>query len=450
MCSVVGIVLFDESGVAIALTEIREDFGMSRTGVNWVLTTYLVSLSATVAAFGRLADVIGLRAVLIGGSLCFGAMSIAAGLATDPAWLLVARGFQGLGAAAAFPASAGILRAITPPQQLGRALGFFGFSSAVGLMAGPLVGGWLAETISWRSIFFLGAPVVLFVVVVAWRALDELPRDEGRSRFDWGGVLLLVLALGALVGALMQGPVWGWTSGPSLSAFAVSGLAAGLLVTFENGRAHPVIEIDLFRSRTFLSANATTLLAQFAKTAVIVYGPYYMIEVLDMSPFAAGNGLVPGVIVAMFVGPWAGGVVDRVGARRPVLIALAALALSLLYLSFAVGRASYPYLVPGLVVWGFGASAMFAGSRRAVQGAVPTTKAGQASGINSTAQWLGAALAVPIFGAFIHEAPHFGRLYLAAAAILAVATFFVWWLFQNPRHEEPGAAQPAVATPGAG
>jgi MFS family permease len=426
MCSVVGILLLDESAVAVALTEIGDDFGMSRTGVNWVLSVYLVALSATVAAFGRLADVVGLKTVVIGGALAFGVTSVAAGVARDPAWLLGARALQGLGAAAAFPASAGIIRAITPPERLGRALGYFGFSSALGLMAGPLVGGWLTETLSWRSIFFLSAPIVFFIVAVTGRAFEEPPRDEAASqaRFDWWGFALLALGLGALVGALMQAPVWGWTSAPSLLAFAVGAVALA----------------------------PTTLLAQFGKTSVIVYGPYFLIEVLGMSPFDAGIGIIPGLIVAMLVGPPTGRTVDRIGARRPVLIALAALTASLLYLSFAVRQGNYVVLVPGLLVWGYGAAAMFAGSRRAAQGTVPATKAGQASGINATAQWLGAALSVPVLGAFIHAEPDFGRLYLAAAGIIPSAAAFVWWLFLNPRREEPtpgnvGAATSSAAGP---
>lgn len=448
MCSVVGIVLLDESAVAVALTEIADDFGMSRTGVNWVLSVYLVALSATVAAFGRLADVVGLKTVVIGGALAFGVTSVAAGVARDPAWLLGARALQGLGAAAAFPASAGIIRAITPPEQLGRALGYFGFSSALGLMAGPLVGGWLTETLSWRSIFFLSAPIVFFIVAVTGRAFEEPPRDEAASqaRFDWGGFALLALGLGALVGALMQAPVWGWTSVPSLLAFAVGAVALALFVAVERNRAHPVMELGLLRNATFFSANATTLLAQFGKTSVIVYGPYFMIEVLGMSPFDAGIGIIPGLIVAMLVGPPTGRTVDRIGARRPVLIALAALALSLLYLSFAVRQGNYVVLVPGLLVWGYGAAAMFAGSRRAAQGTVPAAKAGQASGINATAQWLGAALSVPVLGAFIHAEPDFGRLYLAAAGIIASAAAFVWWLFLNPRRQEPAPGDAGAAT----
>ena len=443
MCSVVGIVLLDESAVAVALTEIRSDFDLSRTGANWVLSAYLVALSATVAAFGRLADVVGLKTVVIGGSVAFGVTSVAAGVATDPAWLLGARVLQGLGAAAAFPASAGILRAITPPDQLGRALGYLGFSSALGLMAGPLVGGWLTEEFSWRTIFFLSAPVVVFILVATGWALEEPEHERGESRFDWRGFLFLALALGALVGGLMQAPGWGWGSLPTLATFALAAVAACVFVAVERGRADPVIEVDLFRDPTFLSGNATTLLAQFAKTSVIVYGPTYMIEVLGLSPFDAGIGIIPGLVVAMFVGPWTGGVVDRSGARKPVLFALAALSLSLAYLSFAVRQGSYAVLVPGLAVWGYGAAAMFAGSRRAVQGTVPGSKTGQASGINATAQWLGAALSVPILGAFLHTGPHFGRLYLAAGAIVAAAAVCVWWLFQNPRREgPPDAASP--------
>lgn len=432
MCCTIGIVLLDESATAIILNDIRSEYGVSRGEVNWVLTVYLVALSSTVAAFGRLADVFGLKRLLLTGVALFAIASVAASCAPGLGWLLLARVLQGLGAAMAFPSSAGILRAITPAERLGTALGYFGTASALGLMTGPLLGGWLTEQVSWRAVFAPGAVVALLVWLIVLRGYNAShPRAPAEQRFDWPGCLSLIVALGTLITWLMQGPAWGWLSPASLGLVLCSVTATLLFVRIERSRSDPVIQVGLFRNRTFASANATTLMAQFAKTSVIVYAPYYMIEVLGMSPFEAGNGLLPGIVVALFVAPWTGKRVDRYGARAPVLIALFILCASLLYLSWAVGKDSYAFLVPGLLGWGIGATAMFAGSRRAVQGAVQTAQSGQASGINATAQWLGAALSVPVFGIFVHHALDFPMLYLCASIFVAVAFVAVWMNFER-------------------
>lgn len=440
MCTAVGVVMLDESAVAVVLTEIRQELGLSATLTNWILTAYLISLSATVAAGGRLADHIGLKATVLAGSLIFGASSVGAGLTDDVRWLLAFRVVQGIGAAAAFPAAVGMVRATTPAEKLGAAFGYFGLSSAIGLMAGPVVGGFLAEWLSWRFVFFLSAPVVLFVIVVTWLAAerDDTSASPRAGHFDWLGLGLLVGSLTALVGGLMQGPAWGWTSRATLFTLGIGALGAVVFVLVESRQRNPVTEIALFRNPTFLAANLTTLLAQFAKTSVIVYGPYYFIDVLALSPLEAGYALLPGIVAAMFTGPATGHVVDRIGARKPVLAGLLCLATSLFYISYAVDLDRYLSLFPGLVFWGIGATAMFAGSRRAVQAAVQHHQTGQASGINSTAQWLGAALSVPLLGAFVHTHPHFQALYLAAAAAVATATVVCWRLFDSPRRGSAG------------
>jgi EmrB/QacA subfamily drug resistance transporter len=435
MCCVIGIVLLDETGVAIALSTMRTDLGVSQTEANWIISAYLLGLSGTVAAFGRLADWLGLRRVLIGGCLVFGAMSVAAGLAPSYETLIGARVLQGLGAAAAFPTSAGILRAITPPEQLGRAFGQYSTASAIGLASGPLIGGFLTEFVSWRAVFFLGVPVALFIVTVAVTMLQETKRaDRDQSvRFDAAGLVLLVGTLTALVVGLMQGPVWGWTTPVTLALLGAGCLGFVLFVFVESRHAQPILEVDLFRDRGFSSANGMTFLAQFSKTAVIIYGALYLIDDVHLSTQYAGLALVPGMIAGMVSGLVCGRLVDRFGPRRPLLWSLAGLVASLFYFAATVHLDEYAWLIPGLVVWGFVNSGVFVASRRAVQAAVPATKAGQASGINSTAQWLGAALSVPTLGIFVVSSPpRFEAVYVASACVSVLALSIAWRYFPRP------------------
>jgi EmrB/QacA subfamily drug resistance transporter len=432
MCCVIGIVLLDETGVAIALSAMRTDLGLSQTEANWIISAYLLGLSTTVAAFGRLADWLGLRRVLIGGCLVFGVMSVAAGLAPSYETLIGARVLQGLGAAAAFPTSAGILRATTPPEQLGRALGQYSTASAIGLASGPLIGGFLTELVSWRAVFFLSIPVALFIVTVAVTMLHEAKRDDRdqSASFDAAGLALLIGTLTALVVGLMQGPVWGWTAPATLALLAAGCVGVGVFVFGESGHSQPILEVDLFLDRGFSSANGMTFLAQFSKTAVIIYGSLYLIDDVGLSTQYAGLALLPGMIAGMVSGLVCGRLVDRLGPRRPLMWCLAGLVGSLFYFAGTIHLDRYLWLVPGLVVWGFVNSGVFVASRRAVQAAVPATKAGQASGINSTAQWLGAALSVPTLGIFVVSSPpRFEPVYLASACVSVFAFSIAWHFF---------------------
>lgn len=179
-----------------------------------------------------------------------------------------------------------------------------------------------------------------------------------------------------------------------------------------------------------------TFLAQFSKTAVIIYGALYLIESLGLSTATAGLALLPGILAAMPTGPLAGRLVDRVGVRRPLLVCLLLLVASLLYLAATVGLDRYAWLVPGLLVWGVANTCIFVCSRRCVQGSVPVSKNGEASGINATAQWLGAALSVPTLGIFVVSPPvHFPRVYLAAAGVSILATWIAWRYFERPPGE---------------
>jgi MFS family permease len=229
MGGILGTVVLDQTVVGVALPTIRDDLGMSQVAAHWIVNGYLLMLTCLAVTGGRLGDLWGHGRPLFGGLALFALASLAACLAQDGVWLITARLAQGVGAAMIFPATAAMITAVFEPSQRGMALGVFGAIGGGFFALGPTVGGGFTEILSWRWVFWINLPIVVavaLVVLVFWR---DLPQRGPRPRLDVGGLIALLVGLGALVTAIMQGASWGWSAAPTLALLA---LAAVVLVTF--------------------------------------------------------------------------------------------------------------------------------------------------------------------------------------------------------------------------
>lgn len=427
MGAVGGLILLDETVIGVALPSIQRDLGMSHLGAHWVVNAYLLVFAGFAAAGGRSGDVLGLKAVFVGSVMLFGVASLAAGFAEDAAWLIAARAVQGLGAAVIFPASIAMVAGIFPEHERGRAIGNM---AAVGLAffaAGPLVGGFLTEALSWRWIFWINAPLVLLIVAIVLATWVDGPSAGPRPSVDYGGLVTLVGGLGLLVLALMQGPQWGWAHGPTLALLAGAAALLVLFVLIERRRVAPLLQLDLFRNASFSACILVIFSGQYSKIAVIVFGALYLQQVLGMSPFAAGLGLLVAAAGTLIAAAPAGRLADRCGVRRPTLAALALAAVAILWIGFASRWDSYALLLPGLVVWGLALAICFMPPQKAVMSAVPGEAQGQASGILMTSRLLGATIGMAICSALFTMTGSFEMVFLVTGAIM-LAVLLLGWL----------------------
>ena len=223
------VLMLDSTVINVALPSIARDLDATTAGLQWVMNAYLLVLAAFVVSIGRVGDIVGRRRVFLIGMTTFAAGSIVAAISEGEEMLVAARVLQGLGGAALLGLSLAIVSTVFPAGERGRALGIWAGVSALALGLGPLVGGGLVEAVSWRWLFWINLPFCLLGVVLVLVSTDEQRDETAARRIDGPGVITVGLGLAAIVIALVEGKVWGWTSVATLGVFAIG---VGLLVAF--------------------------------------------------------------------------------------------------------------------------------------------------------------------------------------------------------------------------
>ncbi|MEP6689289.1 MAG: MFS transporter [Gemmatimonadales bacterium] len=389
-----GAVFLEGTVTTVALPAIGRDFNLGLTGLQWLVNAYLLPLSALILLGGSLGDRYGRRRVFVIGLLGFAAASALSMVAPSFETLVGCRLVQGAFGALLVPNSLAILDMLFINEDRGAAIGQWAGWSGISTAIGPLVGGWLADALSWRWVF---ACVVPFALAAAWIAGRKMTPDEpaGNGRVDYAGAALVTVGLAGVTVALVAGSSLGL--GGALTA-GVGGLV--LLVAFlvVEHRAHdPLLPLDLFRSRQFAGANLVTLLVYAALGGFFFLFVLLLQEALGYSALASGAALLPVNLLMLLVSPLAGRWSARVGARLPMTVGAVLAAGGLLLLSTAGPVAAYlSGLVPGLALFGVGLATLVAPLTAAVMGAVPERRVGVGSAVNNATARLASLLGTAV------------------------------------------------------
>ncbi len=392
------IAFIDSTVVNVALPAIQANFHATVVDVQWVVESYGLFLGALILVGGSLGDLFGRRLVFLTGVAIFAVGSAACGFASNIHLLIAARSLQGVGAALLVPGSLAIISTSFDGSSRGQAIGTWSGFTAITTAIGPVLGGWLVGHASWRWAFFINLPIAAAVVVISlWRIPES--RRATAQRIDWIGALLATFGLGGLVYGLLESVNLGWTNRLVIGSLIV-GLGGLIVFGFVEARSTaPMVPLGLFRIKKFSGANLLTFLLYAAVGIFFFLFPLNLIQVQEYSPLAAGVALVPLVLLMFSLSRWAGGLVDRYGARGPLifgpLIATVGFAL------FAVpstGGSYWKSFFPALVILGFGMTVTVAPLSTVVMNSVGEDFVGTASGINNAMARVAGVLAIAVLG----------------------------------------------------
>jgi EmrB/QacA subfamily drug resistance transporter len=393
-----GIAFIDGTVVNAALPAIATDLGADLADLQWVVTGYLLTLSAFVVLGGSLGDRFGRRRVFVVGLVSFAVTSLLCAVAPTVAVLIGARLVQGLAAALLLPSSLAIISASFAPDDRGAAIGAWSGLGGIAGAVGPFLGGFLISSISWRAVFLINLPLCALAVVLAIVHVPETRDEQAPAHLDVVGAAALALGLGGVVYALIEGPS-GWTAVPVIAAVVgVAALAGFVLV--ERTSTHPMVPLDLFASRQFSGANATTLFVYAALGATTFFVVVYLQTSLGYSPTAAGASFLPLTILMLLFSARSGALAQRIGPRWPMAIGSLVTAAGIaLFVRVEPGSSYLTTVLPATVVLGLGLTLTVAPLTTAVLAAVADNHAGVGSAVNNAVARIGSLLAVAVLPA---------------------------------------------------
>jgi EmrB/QacA subfamily drug resistance transporter len=385
--------MIDGTAVNVALPIIQKSLNATVIDVQWIVESYALFLAALLLVGGSLGDLFGRKRIFAVGVIIFALASVACGLAQSISLLIIARALQGVGGALMIPGSLALISTTFSQEQRGRAIGTWsGFTVITGAL-GPVLGGWLAENVSWRGVFFLNIPLAIIVLAVLFW---HVPESQHKSTvLDWRGALLTVVALSAVVYGLITSSSLNLNYPVVLTSLGVGLIALILFLIWEDHSRSPMIPLTLFSSKVFSGANIFTLLLYSAFGAFLFFFPFNLIQVQGYSATLAGAALLPMILIVFFLSRWSGGLVNRYGARLPLVIGSMIVALSfVLYAVPTVGGSYWTTFFPAVVVQGIGIAITTTPLTTVVMGAVEVSRAGLASGINNAMSRIAAVLSV--------------------------------------------------------
>lgn len=429
----------DSTALTVALPVIKAKLPAGDAQAQWIIEGYLLFLSALILIGGALGDRYGRRRLFTLGIWIFALSSVACAVAIQPGFLIVARCVQGAGAALMIPESLALITAAYDARTRGRAIGIWAAASAITMAAGPVLGGWLTQTFSWRWVFWINIPLAIGVLCLVYLRVSESRAENVGGKPDLAGSALVTVALGLVVGGLMQ--MQQRLADPSAFLLLIAGVVLFAAFVFAERRAlAPVVPLRLFASRRFTIASIYTFLLYAALGGALFFVPFELQHIMGYTPLDAGLALLPTIALIAAGSPLSGALATRTGARRPLVAGAGIAALGFgLFVKLGYGAPYATSVLPATIVLGVGLAIAVAPLVTTVMGAADANDVGAASGVNNSISRVGNLVAIAVFGIVI-AAPGggplptpshpegFGHAMLGAAAMsllaAAVATLF--------------------------
>ena len=394
----------DNNVTNVAIPTIQRSLHLSVSGLEWVVSSYLLTLAGLLLVGGRVADVYGRRRTFLAGLALFTVSSLAAGLAGSGAVLIASRAVQGVGAALLMPTTLAIIMAtFTDPKERTKAIGIWTAIGAMALGLGPVVGGLISQHIRWGWIFLINVPVGLVTLALALPFMRESKASSAVRRLDIPGLVTSAMSLFALTYALIEGGDKGWTSTVIVAAFAIAAVAMAAFLVIEARSQYPMVDLGIFRIRQFSGGTGTMMIWAFGILGIYFFTSLYLQNTLGFSPTKAGLAFVPmALALAVFAGV-APMVEARAGGHRTIALGMVMMVAGLAMFARLGEHATYPALLPGFIIFGAGAGLMNVPLTNGVLHSTPQARAGVASALLNASREMAGLLGITVIGAVLRS-----------------------------------------------
>jgi len=396
-----GMAFIDGTAVNVALPVLQTELNATVVDVQWIVESYALFLAALILVGGSLGDKFGRKLIYKIGIVIFAIASAFCGFSHNVNELIIARAFQGIGAALLVPGSLSIISSFFSIEERGKAIGTWAGFATITAALGPVLGGWLIENESWRWIFFINIPIAVIVLGVLYFRVPE-SKDENYPALDYYGAAAITLGLAGLVFGLIESSIYGFYNYIVILSLTFGVIFFSLFIYIERNIDNPMMPLSLFKSRQFTGANIITFLIYSALSGALFFIPFDFIQVHSYSATKAGIAFLPFILLMFFLSRPMGILVDKYGARIPLVVGSLISGCGYLLFSLAGHDGEYwSNFFPAIVVLGLGKALCVAPLSTSVMTAVSENNVGVASGINNAVTRTAALVSVAVFGILV-------------------------------------------------
>jgi EmrB/QacA subfamily drug resistance transporter len=399
LCLSLVIIGMDNTILNVALPTLARDLRATASELQWMVDAYILVFAGLLLTMGALGDRFGRKLALNIGLLVFVGGSVASALAGSAELLIGARAAMGIGAALIMPSTLSIITNVFPPKERGRAIGVWAGVAGLGIVLGPVIGGWLLEHFWWGSVFLVNVPVVAVAILYGWPLVPE-SRDPKATPLDPVGAALSIAALVTFVYGIIEAPENGWTDPITLGAFAIAAVLSVAFIWWERRSPHPMLRTEFFRNPRFSAASAAIALVFFALFGSVFLLTQHLQFVLGYTPLEAGVRILP-VAALVVAAPLSARLVEVIGTKIVVATGLLIVATALTLLSTADAESGYGVVAASVAILGAGMGFTMAPATESIMGSLPLAKAGVGSAMNDTTRQVGGALGVAVLGSIL-------------------------------------------------
>jgi EmrB/QacA subfamily drug resistance transporter len=395
------LIMLDSNIVAVSLPAIGRSIGATFTGIQWVISAYVLTYAALLLAAGNFADLHGRKRAMLLGLAIFAVASLGVGLSASATLLNLARAAQGVGGAFLLTASLAIISHDFTGEARTKAFSFWGASLGIALAIGPILGGLITDTVGWRWVFLINPPLTAVLILATIKVVDE-SKDPDAKALDYGGIVTFSSGLAVLIWALIDGNDAGWGSISVLARLAVAAALFAGFVVVELRKPHPMVDFALFRRPTFVGSVAAMIGYGASAQVMIFFLPQYLQNAYGFAPMIAGLAMIP-FALPMVIAPRVTSFLALRFSGRDLLVSGLGLTVigNLAFWQVAKAHLHYPVFVACMLIAGCGAGLLNGQTVKVLGSAVPPERAGMASGLASTTRFIGILVAVAGLGAVL-------------------------------------------------